>query len=433
MNYQEAVRHLYQLPRGRVRLDLERIEAALSLRGHPQRRLPVVHVAGTNGKGSVSATVAAIAKAAGLKTGLFTSPHLHRFVERIRLDGRPLAERKLARRVSELRRFQAADPNFPELSFFETATLLAFETFRDERCDLVVLEVGLGGRLDATNVIDRPLVTAITRIAKDHAAILGGSLARIAREKAGILKPGRPLVSTVVQPQARRAIEERASELGVPTAFLGEAFDVTPSNRVGRIQVAVGDERFADLQPGLLGTHQQENIACAVAIAWELRGQGYAIDESAVVRGVRNVRWPGRLEWIGASPRILLDAAHNPDGCSALARYLGPRGRRRRVLVFGAMEDKEVEAMLTRIAPKVHKVVFAPLPMDRAASVAALRRRAPNGIPPSRGSRSIDEALRIACCDAGEDGEVVVAGSLFLLAEARANLLGCASEPLTAS
>ena len=178
MNYAEAVRYLYELPRGRVRLDLERIEAALDLRGHPEADLPVVHVAGTNGKGSVSATVASIVKAAGLKVGLFTSPHLHRFVERIRIGGRPLAERQLARRVTELRRFREAEPSFPELSFFEVATLLAFESFRDAECDVVVLEVGLGGRLDATNVIERPLVTAITRIAKDHSAILGRSLGR---------------------------------------------------------------------------------------------------------------------------------------------------------------------------------------------------------------------------------------------------------------
>ena len=218
----------------------------------------------------------------------------------------------------------------------------------------------------------------------------------------------------------------------MPTAFLGEAFHVESAKK-GSVDVVVGDRRFAGLKPGLLGPHQHENIACAVAVACELANQGFAIEDGDITRGVRNVRWPGRLEWLGQSPRFLLDAAHNPDGCTALARYLGPRGGRRRVLVFGAMEDKDVESMLSRIAPEVHQVVFAPLPMERAATVASLKRRAPPEVQKSRGARSIEEAVSLARRAAGEDGDVVVAGSLFLLAEVRAQLLGCSSEPLTAS
>ncbi len=435
MRYAEAVQALYGLRKRGIRLSLERIEAACAARGHPERGLPVVHIAGTNGKGSTSAAVAAIGKAAGLRTGLFTSPHLHRFVERVRTDGRPLAEADLARRVRELFRFAESHRSFPELSFYETATLLAFEVFRDKACELVVLEVGLGGRLDATNVVPAPLVTVITRVAMDHARILGSTLGRIAREKAGILKPGRPLISSVRDPSALRAIRRRALELDVPCRFLGRdfAFEAHPPRRPGgppSFTVDLGGRKLDRLRPGLSGDHQLENLTTAVAVADELRSQGWGLDEGAIRRGIARVRWPGRLERVAGRPPVFLDAAHNPDGCRALTAFLKGRPEGPRILVFGAMKDKDVEAMLGALAPAFDHVVFVEVPMERAAAPPELTTRSREAqLAASSEARSVKQALRSARRLAGREGLVVVAGSLFLLAEARAELLGCRTEP----
>jgi dihydrofolate synthase/folylpolyglutamate synthase len=422
VTYEEAVRFIYGLRRKGARLHLHRIQRAVELRGHPERACPIAHIGGTNGKGSVSAMVASIGKAAGIKTGLFTSPHLHRFVERIRVDGRPLAERELAARVTELCAFAAADSRFPELTFYETATLLAFEVFRDRGCGLAVLEVGLGGRLDATNVVT-PEVTAITRIARDHAQVLGGTLAAIAREKAGILKPGVPLVSTVRAPTAMTAIRRIASRRRVPSLWIDRDFHAVREPR--GLTVAIGERRYEGLRMRLEGRHQDDNAACAVVVASTLQQRGIPIDERAIRLGVARATWPGRLERVDGAPPILLDAAHNPDGCRSLAAYLAEQPKKRRVLVFGAMRDKELLPMLEILAPHFDDRIYAPIAMDRAAAPRELR-----AVMRGRIARTLSVALDEARASAGPDGEVVVAGSIFLIASVRAELLGVRTEPL---
>jgi dihydrofolate synthase/folylpolyglutamate synthase len=422
MRYQQASRYLYALaPRG-VLLGLDRMHEALAQRGHPERAYRTVLVAGTNGKGSVAAMLASVLRASGLKVGLYTSPHLHRLVERFQIDGRPVGEAELARRVTALAPWLEASST-PPLTFFEVCTLLAFEIFRDRRCDVVILEVGLGGRLDATNVVT-PELSVITRIALDHADRLGPTLAHIAREKAGIVKRGVPVVSGVREPQALRVIKGRARRQGAPLWQIDHDFRAGASE--GGRWVQVGPERHERLALPLRGAYQADNLACAVAALSVLRSRGFEISEAALRRGIKRVVWPGRLELLSGRPDVLLDAAHNPDACVALAQHLRElRAKYRRVvLLFGVMRDKAYEPMLDLLLPEVDEAVFATPDTPRALPAAELEKRV--------GGTAIDEplrALRAARQRAGTRGLVVAAGSIFLMAAVRAKQLGLRNDP----
>jgi dihydrofolate synthase/folylpolyglutamate synthase len=428
MRYADVLARLYAFESRGIRLGASRMAAALAFRGHPERGQHFVHVGGTNGKGSVSAMIASGLRQAGYRTGLFTSPHLHRYTERIRIDGRSLSERETARRLEALlTAFEQAGS--PDTTFFELTTLLAFEAFRDHGCDIVVLEVGLGGRLDATNAIT-PEVSVITRVALDHTQLLGDSIAEIAREKAGIIKRGIPLVTAVRDPEARRVIAARARRLAAPVAWIDRDFE--PISAAGRSEFSVraGKKNVTGLRVQLLGAHQRDNAACAVAAMLLLRERGFPLSEVAIRRGVRAARWPGRLERVAGTPQFLFDAAHNLDGCESLVRYLTSEDhfvRRRgasRVLVFGAMSDKDYGGMLRVLAPVFDRVVLCEPAIRRAASYAKLRKHV-------RGERAKDvaDALARARRAAGARGEIVVAGSIFLVAEARARVLGRRSDP----
>jgi dihydrofolate synthase/folylpolyglutamate synthase len=404
------------------------MRAVLALRGNPEQGQRFVHVAGTNGKGSVSAMVAACLTRAGYRTGLYTSPHLHRFVERIRIDGRPISESDAARRITELLGAFAHQSETGN-TFFELTTLLALEAFRDQRCDVVVLEVGLGGRLDATNAVT-PIASVITRIALDHTHILGDNLRAIAREKAGIVKPGVPLVCAVREPQARAVIAARARRVGAEAQWIDRDFEALPGKKPHRVDVRVGSRVFADLHTALAGEHQRDNAACAVAVIERLRSLGIDVPEPALRHGLSHVRWPGRLERVGKHPEFVFDAAHNPDGCKALVRFLTHEdpwkrcAKGRRVLVFGAMVDKDFRPMLRMLAPLVDKIIYCPPEMPRAATHAQLAR-----VHKGAFARSVPDALARARRSAGPEGQVIVTGSIFLLAPARAHLLGLRSDP----
>ncbi len=417
MRYAEAVRFLYALqPRG-VQLGLSRVELALSLRGHPERALPAVLVAGTNGKGSVASMLASVLRAAGYRTGLYTSPHLHRMTERFRVDEKPVGQRDFARRVSEFAPF-LADPCTPQLTFFEACTLLAFEIFRDARCDVCVLEVGLGGRLDATNVVT-PLVSVISGIALDHEDRLGGTLAAIAREKAGIIKQRVPVVVGTCDPSARRVIATRARKQGAALLRVGR--EVRVSEAAGACDVLVQGRAYANLALPLAGAHQLGNLACAVAALDVLGRRGFPIPAGALCRGIARTRWPARLELVPGAPQVLLDAAHNPQACQSLALYLKALGSAygKRVLVFGAMRDKDHEAMLGVLTPVVDELVFSTPDTPRAEPAQALC-EAYGGIAVDSPRRALSRARRLA----GKRGLVIVAGSIFLVAPVRAELLG---------
>lgn len=391
MNYTQALSYLYALePRG-MQPGLSRMERVLALRGHPERGLKVVLVAGTNGKGSIATMIAA-----GLRgrVGLFTSPHMHRLVERFRIAGRPVAESRLAHALSDLKRTLDA-PGTPALTFFEICTVLALELFRG--CDAVVLEVGLGGRLDATNVV-RPLVSVIGSIALDHTEWLGPTLAHVAREKAGIIKPGVPVIVGTREPTARRVILARARRLRAPALCL--------------------DRDFAP-QPGapLPGAFQADNYAIAQAALRALPARYRAAK-------ARRVRWPGRLELLPGAPDVLCDAAHNPHAAAALAEHIARSAYARRVLLFGAMRDKDHAAMIELLAPHVDALVFARAHTPRAES-AQLLAKCYHG----EALESVPRALQRARKLAGKNGLVIACGSIFLMAEVRALVLGLRTDP----
>lgn len=406
-------------------MGLEQIRAALKLRGSPERGMAFVQIAGTNGKGSVASMMAASLSAAGYRTGLFTSPHLHRYVERIRIDGRPLGETEAARRIEDLISVFGA-PQSPRLSFFELATLLAVETFRDKKCDIAILEVGLGGRLDSTTAVPS-ILSIVTAIALDHTELLGESTYLIAREKAGIVRRGVPLVVGRCDLSAKRAIAARARAMHAPTIWLDRDFKLLSRPAAGRFDVRVENAMYRNLKLGLSGDHQLENAACALAGLHKLKQKGYDLPEAAIRRALARIRWPGRLEYIAQKPGLLLDTAHNPDGCRALAAYLEKQVKTeaKRVLIFGAMSDKNYPEMLRILAPRFNRVFFAQPKIERAATYEQL-----SAVCAGTPTKSLQSAIKRARRAAGANGLVVITGSIFLVAEARAVVLGVRSDPL---
>ena len=384
-----------------MRFGLEPMAEACARAGHPERAFPVVHVAGTNGKGSVCAMVEAMARTSGLHTGLYTSPHLCRFAERIRIDGAPIDDATLDRHLTE-----ALDLG-PELSFFETATLAALLAMRAAAVELAILEVGLGGRLDATNVIPPPRAAAVTRIALDHMAILGDTVEEIAREKAAIAKPGVVLVIGRGSPSVRAAIEDEARARGATTLVADEDDDA--------LRFFAGNPRI-----GLAGAHQRDN-AC---VAWVL-GKQLGFAEAARASGIAEVRWPGRLERLEmADGPVLLDAAHNPDGAASLAAHLVATDPRTTALLFGALADKAWPGMIDALAPRAAHRVYVE-PKGRAATdprLIAARHAGDVAEGVLEGYARAREAV-------GPKGLVVACGSVFLIGELRAKLLGLPRDP----
>jgi len=416
--YREALRWLYGLESRGIKLGLDRIAAAAELRGHPERVPRFVHIAGTNGKGSVATMVESMLRAAGHRTGQFASPHLQRYVERVRIGGRPISEREAATRIEELR----ADTRLPSLSFFEYTTLLAFEAFRDARCDIVVLEVGLGGRLDSTNIVT-PEVSVITNISFEHERILGDTLAKIAREKAGVLKPGVPCIVGARGKNVRRAIRARASDVGAPLRWIDRDFESSWANT--SLSVRVGEREWSGLRLGLRGDYQGDNAACAIATVAELGERGFEVLDEHIATGLKRAKWPGRLEWHPGHPAFLFDAAHNVSGCETLARYLDdlefPEST---VLLFGAMRDKDHRGMLSAFDGRVDRRIYAAPEIDRSEQPKHLAK-----IRKGTVARSVRDAVARAKRAAGPDGLVIVAGSIFLVSETRALVKNVRTDP----
>lgn len=419
-----------------IRLGLEGPRQVLKALGDPQRSLPAVLVAGTNGKGSTSALLAAMAAAAGYRTGLYTSPHLEAVEERLRIDGASIEPERLGDLLNRV--LHAAGKRPP--TYFEALTEAAFLAFAEERVDLAILEVGMGGRLDATNLAE-PLVSVITPIGLDHTEHLGPTLAAIAREKAGILRPGRPAVAWVEEPEAAASLSTAARELGTDLQFANEAVrieSILPRGAGQRIALATPQRRH-ELDLALAGEHQAKNLGLAVAAAEALAAAGFPrLDVAAIARGAAACRWPGRLERIDLPDgrRVLLDAAHNPDGAAVLARFLeslpksgdGPFD-----LLFGALADKDAGAMLAGFAPHARRIVLTTPPSARATDPAALAASLPERqsvtVEPDPG-RALDLALAGIPTDAGPSTSssqgraptLVVCGSIYLIGDIRRRL-----------
>ncbi len=396
-----------------VKLGLARMEEACARLGHPERSAPALHVAGTNGKGSTCAFAEAALRAAGLRTGLYTSPHLTHFCERIRIGGVPISEERACELLEEVRARVPGALSDPGLTFFEIVTLMAFLAFRG--VDVMVVEVGLGGRLDATNVV-APRACAISALGLEHTRYLGPTLAHIAAEKAGILKAFAPAVSAGQPAAAARVLQQRADALRIPLWRPGR--DYRFESREGLPFCYRGPRWTVRAEPGLAGRHQRANAALACAL---LETSGLCEARHAE-EGLRSARWPGRLERFG---EVYVDGAHNPHAARALARALPPilEGRPLR-LVFGALDDKDAAAMLEALAPLARSVHYCAPASPRALPPAALAR-----IRPGRCHAAVGEALAAAL---KEGGVVLCCGSLYLAGEARALLLGAPSSPMPA-
>jgi dihydrofolate synthase/folylpolyglutamate synthase len=438
---EESLAWLYGLRRFGMKLDLDAPRALLAALGDPGNGLRVLHVAGSNGKGSTAAVAEAILRAAGHRTGLYTSPHLVDFAERIRIDGRPIGRRDLARLVARVRPLCGAVAREVGrgVTFFEATTAMAVLHFADAKVDVAVLETGLGGRFDATNAI-APAVCAITPIALEHQRQLGRTLAAVAREKAGILKRGVPAAIGLQAPAAREVIRRRARALGARLALQGRDFDCTfgaaSDLRARPVGAGAFDYRgigtdLPGMRCGLPGPHQAANAALALAACEFLAEAGLSITARAMRAGVANVRWPGRMERVPrprGSPRVVLDGAHNPAAARALARALPEAFPHRRLrLVLAAMADKDLRALVRPLARAVHRaggsaIATAPA-FERAAdprALAAILRAA--GVRTEVVRRAPDAVDR-AIAGAGIDDLVLVTGSLYLVGEARAHLL----------
>jgi dihydrofolate synthase/folylpolyglutamate synthase len=405
-------------------LNLDRMRAALARAGDPHLGLRCAHIAGTKGKGSTAATLASILRAAGRRVGLFTSPHLVEFRERIRIDDTLIpaaAMEMMADEIHPIIEAMRLTPDGPP-TFFEAIALIAFLWFARAGADIVVLETGMGGRLDATNVVD-PLVAGITTLALDHVVELGGTLESIALEKAGIIKPGRPVVSAPQAPEAAAVLARVAAEQGSPLLRVGEEIRIEPStlcSPAGQRFTLVGRHgRYADLATPLLGAHQQINAAVAVGMAEVLAELGEPVNAAAIRAGVGRVSWPGRLQVLCERPRLLLDGAHDPASVDALLAALAnlfPGCRRRYLLGFS--REKDWPQMLRQLAPTAHELILTASASPRAVPPDELAAGAlPLGVPftvHADPAAALDATLAYAA----PDDLLCVTGSLYMVGDA---------------
>ena len=447
MDYQTALQYLYSLTdyeKERIArydpetLDLSRVQRVLARLGDPQQRFASVHVAGTKGKGSVAAMCASVLRSAGLRTGLYTSPHLQDYAERIQVDGIPIPHDDLIDLVDEIKSNIAASP---EITTFEITTALALLYFSRLNVDVAVLEVGLGGRLDATNVCE-PDVTVITSISYDHTYLLGDTLAEIAAEKAGIIKPGIPLVLSPQVPEARESILRIAEERSAPVFEIGKDYLFHPLDKslsgqgieVWAAPATEQDSSQVDLSIPLLGDHQLVNAATAYATMMVAKENGIKVSASGIKEGFKSVHWPGRFELLRQDPALIIDSAHNRDSAQKLYRVLEDNFPGQKVvLVFGASEDKDIKGMLSELKPAVHKVVMTQSTHPRAADpedLAAIAEQL-NCHAIARGSveAGMEEAERLA------DGQriILVTGSIFVAAAARSVWMAAEREKVLAA
>lgn len=417
MTYSESVQFLYALGNEMktAKFGLERISALLEALGNPHLAYRVIHVAGTNGKGSVCAMIDAGLRGAGIRSGLYTSPHLVAPTERVQIDGFAISETEFTH-AFEVVHHAALKLDFEaHPSYFETVTAMAFWQFRAQGVQTAVVETGLGGRLDATNVVN-PALTVITPIDLDHQTWLGDTIQQIAAEKAGILKANVPAIISRQSSDAGQVVEDRAKTLGIRVAHTSNA-------RVSDLEIDARGARFAvdgqQIRLPLPGAHQVENAVTAVLALAEL---------GVPAAGIEETRWPGRLEYISPNPDVLLDGAHNPAGAQALAAYLRAHFPHRKIwMIFGAMRDKAVEQIASILFPLAAELIFTAPALDRAVPPSDLLALAKRG----RTTQNIHNALQIAAREASDEDLILVTGSLYLIGEARAASYNRNSWPFT--
>lgn len=418
MNFSEALDFIHATSWQGSRLGLARIEELMTLLGNPQKQLRFIHVTGTNGKGSVCAMLSEILARAGYTTGLYTSPHLFRVNERMKVNGADISDEELTHLAEQVAPVVAQMEDSP--TEFERITAMALLYFQKKHCDVVVLEVGLGGRLDSTNVIDAPDAAIITNIALEHTEVLGDTLTKIAGEKSGIIKPGADVIlsaqSAEVEAVVRRTCEERGCALRVtdPDAEKLNACDLSGQTLDYR------DRK--ELRLRLLGDYQYKNVSVALDTVDVLNARGYKIPESAVRAGLSEVLWPGRFEVLQQNPLVLVDGAHNPDGVSELVRCLSAYlPHRKMTLVMGVMADKDYADMIRMMAPFATEFVAVTPESERALPAEDLRTKIETltGVP-ARCGGDVKSGLALAMSGKGPEDIVCAFGSLYQVGEIRA-------------
>jgi dihydrofolate synthase / folylpolyglutamate synthase len=445
MSYSEALRYLYALGRelasprqARVqKFDLQNISTLAELMGHPERRSPCVQIAGTNGKGSTAAMLESILRAARLRTGLYTSPHLERINERIRIDGEPIADDEFAASFQRVRQIiesaMASGALAAHPTFFECLTAIAFDAFAQAGVEFAVYEVGMGGRLDATSIVV-PEIAVITQIDFDHEAYLGHSLEEIAREKAGIIKPNATVLSAAERSEARATIARRCEEQHARLFELDGLWKVSRAHANDGFYRAQANwfrnKLVVNLNPPLPGKFQIRNALTAAAAAGLLAERGFSISRQAVEQGVANVSWPGRLEKITDHPAIFLDGAHNPAAARELRDFWDENlGDRRIILIYGAMRDKAVDEIAGLLFPRATHVILTQPNQSRAISVEVLSQIACHHATTCESAATATEAIHRARSIAKPEDTIFITGSLFLVGEARTLFRNAGSGP----
>jgi dihydrofolate synthase/folylpolyglutamate synthase len=435
MNFQESVRYLLSLGRelaaptqaAAAKFNLENITTLAKALGHPEKKYSCVHIAGTNGKGSTAVFLESILRAEGYRTGLYTSPHLEKINERIKVNGESISDDAFAdvfsRMLPVIEELLADGTLRAHPTFFECITAIAFLYFAESAVQVAVLETGLGGRLDATNIVT-PRVSVITRIDYDHENFLGHSLREIAIEKAGIIKPDVPVVIATQHQQARMVLLHRANELHAPVAETDNMFTIEAEKMLnGCVRASVKEnasEKILQVAPRLHGRFQLQNALNAAATALVLSENGTPLSDQSIEQGIASATWPGRIEKVQSNPDVYLDGAHNPSAARELATYLKENLDGRKIIfVFGALRDKAVDEIAGTLFPLAGEVIFTQPNTSRAisamqlAEIAGYHAVSQTIIPNAR------EALRLALSHAKPDDVICITGSLYLVGELR--------------
>ena len=417
--YQQSLDYLYRLEKFGMIFGLTQVEKILNAIGNPHKEIQAIHIGGTNGKGSTAAIMSSILQKEGYRVGLYTSPHLIRFTERIKVNGKEIEKEEVAALVGGMRKEIEAAGITPPFTFFDFTTAMALHYFKQKLVDLAILEVGLGGRLDSTNVVD-PLISIITNIAKDHEDYLGRSILKIAREKAGIIKKGRPLITAATQPQVLRLFSKVCQEKGSPYYRVGKDF----------LYVRAEDRDFDyeglnrklwGIHLNLKGFHQVINATTALGAMEVLEDLGYCVSTEAMVEGVREVDWPGRLEMVSSSPGVILDGAHNPAGALVLKESLEKEFQYQHlILLIGIMKDKDIRSMLHLLAPLADHIILTKPHTDRATPPVLLKKALGQNEKKAEIAEDLKEAIERGLSLTHKEDLLCITGSLYTVGEARA-------------
>lgn len=417
MTYQEAINYIFDRQQFGIKFGLSNISTILKLLSNPQDKIKAVHIAGTNGKGSTASIISSILQSAGYKVGLYTSPHLIDFRERIRVNGQYITKRaviELTQRIKEL-------GGALNLTYFEFGTAMAFAYFAEQEVDFAILETGMGGRLDATNVVN-PLVSIITNVGYDHTKYLGKTLSEIAGEKAAIIKQKGIVLTAAEKKEALKVIKavcqkKSAKLIQVNKKYKWELIEVTLEGQ--RFNIYSNYHCYTDLQMSILGEHQLINAVTAIGAVEVLSECGYHIEDEAIFKGVREAKWPGRLDVVGFKPLVILDGAHNPPAAKQLRRFLERIPQYQDlILIIGMLDDKDVSGFINELIPLANKIVITKAEIDRSLEPAEIVKKIKKRGKEVIIKRGVSEAIKFALTQAGEDDLICITGSLYVVGEA---------------